>query len=355
MSEALSTEEAVKQLISGLRDLATSRTVSDLGAAFPQQVEVIWRKPKSLVSYAFLFNRYAVPVFMALDIYQIIGTARNVPDRFCHEWLYVESVLQIVCHGIAHWLAALRVRALHSSKRWIDLVLYVSGAFYIVTAFVVLFLVLVDIDKTYAWSTTLNMCFGDFPSWMYWCWVPGLLFEVVLFSLIIVKAVRDWRRDIDFPITRLLYRDGFLYFIVIAACSIFNIIAWAALPTSMVALAKYFAFALVAVMSSRIVLNLRTLRQTPVETEHVSTGVAFELGALSSMRRSRRSAYPTSSFPLPLSGSKGGGGDSGRLQTTSVPATIQIDVYREIEVDEVEENDSDDPRWRSSKKQVVGF
>jgi len=63
------------------------------------------------------------------------------------------------------------------------------------------------------------------------------------------------------PVTKLLYRDGFMYFLVIATCSVFNIVVWAALSSSYIALAKYFTFSFVTAMSSRLILNLRSLRR----------------------------------------------------------------------------------------------
>lgn len=382
MSEALSKEEIVEALVTGFRDLWTSRYVAVAGytillydhlLTFPIEVALIWRKPKSAVSYAFLFNRYIVPLVVAIGIFQIIGLAHYVPHRFCHIWLYIEGTFQIGCYGIAHFLASLRVRALHSARPWVDRILYVSGALYALPTIALTYLVLSSIGKTYGWDETSNICTGDPVSWMYWCWVPGLLLEVVLFSLIIVKAVRDWKRDISFPITRLLYRDGFLYFGTMAACSIFNIIAWSALRSTLVALAKYFAFSLVAVMSSRIVLNLRTLRQGPPDGDTVSTDIGFELGALSA---ARRSAYPGTthhgagrthlsirdpalqsrsapSSTWPSSDSKGNSADADRLHISSVAVTIQVDVHRQVEVDEFEEDSADDSRWRGDEKKVA--
>lgn len=126
-------------------------------------------------------------------------------------------------------------------------------------------------------------------------------------------------------------------------------------------------------MSSRIVLNLRTLRQGPFDGESVSTDIAFELGALSA---ARRSAYPGAthhgagrthfstrdpniqsrsapSSAWPSSDSKGDTADAGRLHTTSIGVTIQVDVLREVEVDEFDEESADDSRWKRGDKKAV--
>lgn len=138
-----------------------------------------------------------------------------------------------------------------------------------------------------------------------------------------------------------------------------------------------FAFSLVAVMSSRIVLNLRTLRQGPSDEDTLSTGIGFELGALSA---TRRSAYPGTthhgagrahlsvqdpttrsqwtrtapSSDWPSSDSKEDSGDGNRLHTTSVAVTIQVDVHRAVDVDEFDEDSADDSRWRGNEKKPIG-
>lgn len=130
-------------------------------------------------------------------------------------------------------------------------------------------------------------------------------------------------------------------------------------------------------MSSRIVLNLRTLRQGPSDEDAVSTDIGFELGALSA---TRRSAYPGTTYhgagrahlsvqdpttrsqwtktapssDWPSSDSKEDSGDGNRLHTSSVAVTIQVDVHRAVDVDEFDEDSADDSRWRGNEKKPIG-
>lgn len=137
-------------------------------------------------------------MFVALDIWQIIGTAQNVPSRvrvatlyfiiclasrtglsssiqFCHDWLFVEGVLQIICHGIAHCLAALRVRALHSGRPWVDYLLYVTGTLYAAITIAVLFLVLVDVSSEHGSSPGVIPKHTAHNVWIYQRLTLGIL------------------------------------------------------------------------------------------------------------------------------------------------------------------------------------
>ncbi|KIO33649.1 hypothetical protein M407DRAFT_17611 [Tulasnella calospora MUT 4182] len=380
MAESLSTEELTHVVLEAMKGLITSRYVGVAGytiliydhiLTFPIEVELVWRKPKGHVTYAFLFNRYLVPLVIAIGIFQMSGLGRNLPPAFCHAWLYVEGACMMLCYGIAHYMAALRVRALHSARPWVDRTLWTAGTLYALVTVSITLAILVNVAKSFTWDPTFNACNGTPTSYMHGSWIPGLFFESVLFALIILKAVRDWRKDLSFPITRLLYRDGFLYFGVMAGCSVFNIIASSALKSTYILLAKYFCFSLVTVMSSRIVLNLRTLRHGPsADPTSLTTDHAFELGGLSLAQSPRRSAFPGTylsaqrnaavrsnwsqsapSSAWPLNDSKAGDDDS-RLPS-SVAVTIQVDVHRDVEVDEVDGDSADDSRWPRDEKKGV--
>ncbi|KAG9043075.1 hypothetical protein FS837_010059 [Tulasnella sp. UAMH 9824] len=381
MTDSLSTEELRHVVVAAMKGLVTSRYVGVAGytiliydhiLTFPTEVELVWRKPKGHVTYAFLFNRYLVPLVIAVGIFQMSGLGRNIPPAFCHAWLYTEGACMMLCYGIAHYMASLRVRALHSARPWVDRTLLTAGALYVSVTVSVTLAILVNVAKSFTWDPTFNACNGTPTSYMHGSWIPGLFFESVLFALIILKAVRDWRRDLSFPITRLLYRDGFLYFGVMAGCSVFNIIASTALKSTYILLAKYFCFSLVTVMSSRIVLNLRTLRQGPSDPTSLTTDHAFELGALSVTQPTRRSGFPGTflsaqrdpaarsnwsqsapSSAWPLNDSKGGD-DNSQLQPSAITVTIQMDVHRDVQVDEVDGDESaDDSRWRGDEKKGV--
>lgn len=127
-----------------------------------------------------------------------------------------------------------------------------------------------------------------------------------------------------------------------------------------------FGFSVMAVMSSRIVLNLRMLRQRPSGTEGVQTDSAFELGALGLAQKSRMSGHhvpknrmtsdPSTqpswsrSDKNPVRPShqwkRGRSEDSGRLQAS--PVEILVKMHRGIEINELDESDCDYPRYKGS-------
>ncbi|KAG8907933.1 hypothetical protein FRB99_001441 [Tulasnella sp. 403] len=255
------------QLSTAFTHITASRYMSVAGFAvlihdhfltFADEVELIWMKPFSLVSILFLFNRYLVPLIVIIDLYDKGGFARNLPDLFCRVWLVLEANLQVVCFGITHFLVALRVRALWG-KPFLDRLLLVGGITYFVLTVILTNFAGVESLPTMVWNPELSLCFTNPLPWPYVVWLPALAFEIVVFGFMITKAIHHARRHVTMPVAQILYRDGILYFGIIAACSVFNILAWSVLPSTLILLAKYFSFSFVNTMSSRLVLNLRGL------------------------------------------------------------------------------------------------
>ncbi|KAG9007563.1 hypothetical protein FRB93_007599 [Tulasnella sp. JGI-2019a] len=137
------------------------------------------------------------------------------------------------------------------------------GVVYFVTTLAIINYISALLLPTIFWLPPLNLCFGVVPRSTSWAFVPPLIFECLLFILTVARAIQHRRRDIAVTegVFGVLYRDGILYFLAIASCSIFNIIIWAALRSSLAILVKFFTFSFINVMASRIVLNLRAQRR----------------------------------------------------------------------------------------------
>ncbi|KAG8954746.1 hypothetical protein FRC04_011179 [Tulasnella sp. 424] len=225
-----------------------------------EEIEFVWRRPKNLISWIFLGNRYMTPVVLAVDIYDKLGGAKDLSVAVIVTWVVGELVLHVSSHASIHALVVIRVNALWGNRPMIRWPLYGTWLMYFVlTLSIALAAGIVNI-ATFRPDPVINICYSIVGNFVFWVWVPPLILEFVLFALTVAKAFQQNRRVISsMPIAYVLYRDGALYFIVITLCSIFNLIVWKWLPLSYFALAKYFTLGLVNAMASRMVLNLRQL------------------------------------------------------------------------------------------------
>ncbi|KAG9085298.1 hypothetical protein FS749_004543 [Ceratobasidium sp. UAMH 11750] len=61
------------------------------------------------------------------------------------------------------------------------------------------------------------------------------------------------------PLLKTLYRDGFLYFLIIVVIRILNLALWIVAPPSLIYLGLYFIWSLITLLISRLLLNLRNV------------------------------------------------------------------------------------------------
>ncbi|KAG9123705.1 hypothetical protein FRC07_014220 [Ceratobasidium sp. 392] len=246
---------------------------------FSGEVELVWKADKRNV------NRYLVPVVLGIDLYDKGGLASRLTKTFCQRWFVIEGYINVLSFAAVHALVAMRVNAVWGRRKWVAMLLWASGSMYLVGTLAIispgLFQVLDQVEP----NPILNVCFGTITSYFWTVWIPPITFEVVIFTLTVIKAVEHRHRNVKTPVAYTLYRDGFLYFIVISLCSIFPLIVWLAGPPTLVAMPKYFTMAVVNVMGFRLVLNLRGLRGDRVMAS--SGGVTTDDMELNEVKGSR--------------------------------------------------------------------
>ncbi|KAG8936849.1 hypothetical protein FRC02_010711 [Tulasnella sp. 418] len=252
------------------------------------EVSAVWMKPLNLVSVLFLFNRYTVPIFIAINMYDKGGGAQYISDT-----LYVaisripSSNANHMPQLLTHALVALRVSALWGKNYVLKIIISVLFVLYLIATLVVATFVGKQSSPSFHFDKTMHMCIGEISEEAFWTWVPALLFESVLFALTIVKAIHYRRSSFSMHVAQTLYRDGIIYFIVIALCTIFNVIAWTVLPSSFVGLAKYSTFSLVNMTGSRMIINLRSLNKVEDDDSHSQNVSGHEMGDFNSGKRAR--------------------------------------------------------------------
>jgi len=90
-------------------------------------------------------------------------------------------------------------------------------------------------------------------------WISFIAFDTLIFTLTLIRACRYYK-DVRTPLVTVLVRDGFLYYVVMLAQSIANLILFLILPLNRSALLPLFTPGLRAscsIIGSRIMLNMR--------------------------------------------------------------------------------------------------
>ncbi|KAG8958265.1 hypothetical protein FRC03_009298 [Tulasnella sp. 419] len=269
----------------------------DHALTFGDEIRLIWPARLSLVKVLFLINRYVTPAFQAYVAYGMsrlavfddkVGTQSiaipsptvvltiphcrrkfvshtgasgveiNLPHS-CQRFISICSYVEITCLAISNYLLLLRVHALWGRRRSVLISLLVVYAVtytaVLSTATITLFALLPSIH----YSPLARVCaVGGHSETLSSVWIAPIFFEVVVFVMTTVKCVEHAKTDdLKIPLLKSLYRDQFLYFLVIIIVRIFNLLVWLAMPTSLAFLGVYFIWSLVITFVSRMLLNLK--------------------------------------------------------------------------------------------------
>lgn len=238
---------------------------------FPQEVELIWKQKRSWVSLIFVLNRYITPLVLVVDLYDKGGLTSFLPQSFCVNWYYAESIWNLIAFSLIHILVALRVHAIWGRPRWLSVTLSVLFAIYFAITATIAVKFQIQFADTVAYNPIFRLCFAQVSPYLWTCWLPALVFEFFIFVLTLIKAIEHSKKKINTPVVHVLYRDGIIYFIVISICSTFNMMVWLLAPPTLVALSKYFVLSIVPTMGARLVLNLRGSRREDIMPTGKST------------------------------------------------------------------------------------
>ncbi|KIO19172.1 hypothetical protein M407DRAFT_31191 [Tulasnella calospora MUT 4182] len=104
-------------------------------------------------------------------------------------------------------------------------------------------------------------------------WAFALLYESIVFAMTLMRAIQHRRsNEVQTPILKSLYRDQFLYYTIIIFVRTFNLLIWNFLPPSLLFLGVFFIWALVTALVSRIMLNLRDVACSNMQTDQTFFG-----------------------------------------------------------------------------------
>ncbi|KAI0700289.1 hypothetical protein BC835DRAFT_1412095 [Cytidiella melzeri] len=259
------------------------------------EIKFIWRARVGFVSVVFLLNRYIVPLMLIVDTYELSGVAAD-SVTFCRIWTATQSALTLASFMSIHAIVSIRVYALHNGREWIRRFLWVSGTLYLLSTvgFIIWSGIPVIFHKA-DMQPVHHACVGSTPWYIWLVWLPTVIFESLLFILTLIALLFMGNGQSFSDLTLILYRDGTIYFFAVTICSSFCLLVWAFAPETLNGLARYFALAMVNIVASRMVLNLKAFADSrrPVVSTSDTHSTYPNISFVSYTPSTPRSEYPS--------------------------------------------------------------
>ncbi|KAF9030546.1 hypothetical protein BDZ89DRAFT_1159275 [Hymenopellis radicata] len=220
----------------------------DHSLTFADEVRFIWKAPSSTPKWLFLGMRYSVPVFVIVHLVQMGGMAN----------LSSGTLVGIVTIAAGNFLVLLHLWNLWDRNvrliTW-TLILFVATQ---MANFACGIKVVVSLTHSVLWVPSLRVCVLTSRSDVGILWAPGVLFEVVIFIMVVWNALYQPRKEQAMSI---LYRDGVFYFVVLLLLRMLNLLIAFIAPLSLIYLGVFFVWCTTTLAVTRLILNLRHMAE----------------------------------------------------------------------------------------------
>ncbi|KAJ7786915.1 hypothetical protein B0H14DRAFT_2956255 [Mycena olivaceomarginata] len=251
-----------RQLLSNWPSLAGPVLVFyDYILMLPTEMHLIWRHPKPW----FLLIRYLA---LVTNIIVVVSTFGNFgPENHMNicKWLpMIKKSFLIVQEIIIYAILTLRVYALFNRHQAILVLLSVVGLGSLAIGLVWLG---TTTDTTAPPpGSPCSPCILTHVSAIRvaGAWEAGLFRDVLIFGFTLLRGILHWRRADHSPFVDCFVIDGFIYFCLIAAVDVANILMYYFGDPLLAGSLAWLASALSAVLIARLMLNMREVVDTGV-------------------------------------------------------------------------------------------
>jgi len=244
------------------------------------EVEYIWKGEWSLVTFLYLFTKYFA-IFDTIFVF-LIKYLRGPSPIACLVLWHCTSWSYLIGLNVAEAIFTKRTLALWTDKPWLgrlywgSLVLGLPVGGWLVERVV--------LSVQFSRSPNLELYSGCFTTheskglWIAYAWL--LAYETILFLLTVPK-VRYRKEDREHlgrkPLSYVIYRDGFQFYVYLLIVSIINIVGILTLKGGLAVSLTRIHRTLHAILSARLVINLRKATKYP-HSSRPGFGSNFEDG-----------------------------------------------------------------------------
>ncbi|KAJ7045823.1 hypothetical protein C8F04DRAFT_1066300 [Mycena alexandri] len=222
------------------------------------EVNLIWPAKNTSAKWLFLFIRYTIPCAITVYTVQLSGLSNiQLSSNFCVWWMSCAAFIGWATVATSNFLILLRLWVIWERNR--KLMLWTLGCFlFAQTGGLACAAILVHAMKPQlTWNTELQMCafIGQAPP-VAILWAPGTAFEIVLCAITWWNALNRPRSSNN-PLAAAIYRDGFLYFLLLLCLRIINTVLAVAAPRGLIFVAMFPVLCGTTTTTCRLVITLR--------------------------------------------------------------------------------------------------
>lgn len=262
--------ETLAQLLAPINGLLATRYLAAVGLVcalydhiltFHEEWQYMWLRDRwDSTRVIFFMIRYCNEGGLLCVAYIFSGMRGDLTDANCKGFFLSLGLLGIVAIGCANGFMTLRHYALWDRRRWAKIALFsIFGITYGAIAVLAVF-TLVELCQTTYYDTTYRVCLVHKKPWMIiGVWAAMSIFDVVTLLLAVSNALdQPYRETVE--VLERFRRDGAIFFVTLLVLRLTNFICALVLPHYDLVITLYFVWAMVTVITCRLMLRVAEIR-----------------------------------------------------------------------------------------------
>ncbi|KAF8513353.1 hypothetical protein JB92DRAFT_3143462 [Gautieria morchelliformis] len=223
-----------------------------IALTFDDEVALVWKRRWSFGKALFIFNRYFG--LLALLSYAIAFFFPD-PIQVCRKFTWWTITSEGIAIIVAECILILRIYAVYDRSRRL-LLLLIALLMAELASSVVLVIFNLSTVSFMAMHGLMACTSVASPPLAFTCWIPPIIFETFLMSLMLKQGWSVYRREGGSNLLHLIIRDNIIYFGVMILALLANCIVFAN-PLSDNRTTAGFVVAIPCTLGSRLLLNMR--------------------------------------------------------------------------------------------------
>ncbi|KAJ7895502.1 hypothetical protein B0H14DRAFT_2333890, partial [Mycena olivaceomarginata] len=231
-----------------------------------------WSMGKAL----FIINRYYILTsVMYVPIVSILHSVQLTLELSLH-FFHWQGWTGLIACMIAEVILQMRLYALYFLNKKVLALMVATFVVSSASSAVIMGTVLQGIKAHSHPILGTTFCVPDgVPDYFFAFWLPIILFESLLCGLALYRGFQTFRAagtlfQSGRHLVAILIRDSVLYFLVMFATYLTNMLVWASASTNFLEIPIAFSVALSCCLGNRIILNVREVNREIVETKEPS-------------------------------------------------------------------------------------
>lgn len=221
-----------------------------------REIEFVWTGDKRRPAFwLYIFNRFFALAYYIFDTIPITPAGRT-PSNICVIYLMCDAIVTTLATLAVQVILQLRIYALYERNRRILILLVSLCAAEMAAMAVLIGVTMSRLEGLPLKSTATGCAYQGLLSLSSLFWIPGLVYEPILFALVAYKAWAPFKRYPSIPLVRRIARDSLMYFVVVFAELLVSTVVWARAP-QYINIINPWSAALPSLLGSRLMLSMR--------------------------------------------------------------------------------------------------